>query len=153
MNLPENFMYTDCGERATLLWLLNYHFPKILASIDGIPTESLFRPPTSYLNPPGWIFAHMAVKERDHIAGFAQGVNDVPAKYAIFRGGKLPSEDDMQAAVTDAAELTAYYRQVRQKTADYLASIEDAQLKEVPGHVSQDPIREFFVRICRMRRR
>jgi hypothetical protein len=138
-------MYTDCGERATLLWLLNYHFPKILASIDGIPAESLFRPPIRYLNPPGWIFAHMAVKERDHIAGFVQGDSDVPARYTIFRGGRIPSEDEMRAAVTGAAELTAYYRQVRNKTADYLASIEDSQLKEVPGHVSQDPIREFLV--------
>ena len=145
MDLAQDFMYTDCGERVTLLWLLNYHFQKILASIDGIPDDSLFRRPAKHLNPPGWIFAHMAVKERDHIAGFVQGANDVPAKYAIFRGGRLPSEDEMRVSVADIAEITEYYRQVRGNTADYLASIEDSDLKDVPGHVNQDPIREFFV--------
>ena len=145
MDLAEDFMYTDCGERATLLWLLNYHFQKILTSIDRIPDNCLFRRPAKHLNPPGWIFTHMAVKERDHIAGFAQGANDVPAEYAIFRGGQLPSEDEMRAAVTDVAQITAYYRKVRAETADYLAFIKDSDLKNAPGHVNQDPIRECFV--------
>lgn len=142
---PEGFMYTDCGERATLLWLLDYHFPKIIASINDIPSDSLFRRPTEHLNPPGWILTHMAVKERDHIAGFAQGANDVPAKYAIFRGFDLPTEESMRAAVADLEEITQYYREVRAKTADYLEAIEDSDLKDAPGHVNQDPIRECFV--------
>ena len=145
MDLPGNFMYTDCGERATLLWLLDYHFEKILVSLGGVPADSMFRRPARYLNPPGWIFAHMAVKERDHVAGFAQGVSDIPARYSIFRGGELPSEHEMRASVAEIAEITDYYREVRRGTADYLASIEDANLKDVPGYVSHDPIREFFV--------
>lgn len=145
MDLAQDFMFTDCGERATLLWLLNYHFPKILGSVNGISYEFLFRRPAKHLNPPGWIFAHMAVKERDHIAGFAQGTNDVPAEYAIFRGGYLPSEDEMRAAMTNITEITAYYHKVRGQTADYLASISDSDLKNVPRHVNQDPIREFLV--------
>ncbi|MDP6361300.1 MAG: DinB family protein [Planctomycetota bacterium] len=145
MNLPDNFMYTDCGERASLLWLLNYHFQKILRSLDGIPADILFRRPAAHVNPPGWLLAHMAVKERDHIAGFAQGANDVPSRYEIFRGGELPSEQEMMEAVADAAEIADFYAEVRGKTAEYLASISDADLKGVPGHVNQDPIREFFV--------
>ncbi len=145
MNLPDNFMFTDCGERATLLWLLDYHFKKILHSLDGVPAEALFCRPVEYLNPPGWILAHMAVKERDHIAGFAQGANDVPAKYTIFRGGKLFSKDEMETAITDGAEIVRYYERVRAKTANYLATLEDSDLKNVPGYVNQDPIREFFV--------
>ncbi len=146
MNLPDNFMFTDCGEGATLLWLLNYHFPKILKSLDGIPYDSLFRRPASNINPPGWIYAHMAIKESDHIAGFAQYVNNVPDAYVIFRGGDgLPSEEKMRDAVPDVAEITEYYSGIRQNTADYLASIEDANLKDVPGYVSDGPIREFFV--------
>ena len=144
MDLPEDFMFTDCGERATLLWLLNFHFQKILVSLDGIPYDSLFRRPADNINPPGWIYAHMAVKESDHIAGFAQGVNNVPAPYVIFRGGGLPSEDIMRAAVPDVADIRRYYAKVRKNTADYLATIEDANLKDVPGYVNQDPIREFF---------
>ena len=40
---PADFRYTDCGERATLLWLLDYHFGTILAALDGVPHEALFR--------------------------------------------------------------------------------------------------------------
>ena len=146
MDLAENFMFTDCGERATLLWLLNYHFQKIHAALDVIPYDSIFRRPAENINPPGWIYAHMAVKESDHIAGFAQGVNHVPSQYVIFRGGgELPPEDEMRSAVPDVAGLKEYYAAVRSRTAGYLAIIEDTNLKDVPGYVSQGPIREFLV--------
>ena len=148
MRFTDNFMYTDCGEAGTLLWSLDYHFKKILSEAEGITPENLYRRPTDYLSPPGWILAHMAVKERDHIAGFAQGANDVPRKYGIFRGnpkGDLPPKEKMHEALPDVSSIISYYREVRAKTTVFLESLNDEDFKSVPGYINQDPLREFFV--------
>lgn len=148
MRFTDNFMYTDCGEAGTLLWSLNYHFKTILSEAEGITTENLYRIPMECLSPPGWILAHMAVKERDHIAGFAQGANDVPREYGIFRGnpeGILPPQEKMVAALPDVSSIISYYKDVREKTAVFLETLNDEDFKTIPGHINQDPLREFFV--------
>lgn len=147
------FMYTDMSERDFIRWNLGYSMPRVLATWDAIPEEQICKQPKPYLAAPAFVFGNIAVKERIHHAGFAGGINDIPEKYGIFHGFKMPTQDELEAAVDSKQELVDYWKDVRKKTLALLAGMSDSDLKRVPeksvisdGQPNRDnPIREVYV--------
>jgi hypothetical protein len=153
VTVEKPYMYTDMSERDFIKWNLEYSMPRVLAVWDAIPEEQICRQPKPYLAAPAFVFGNIAVKERIHHAGFAGGVNDIPKKYAIFHGFKMPTQAELEAAVDSKQALVDYWKDVRKKTLDLLSAISDADLKKVPdksvipdGQPNRDnPIREAYV--------
>jgi len=136
MNDQPEFMYTDLGERGLLLWGLDYSMNWIIDIFRAIPDSLLTRQPAEGIPSPAWTFGHIAVTERAHVGRVLQQVDDIPPRYNVFYGHDFPSaatEEDVRAAFESKDELVSYWKAVRQKTKEYLASITDDDLKNVPG--------------------
>jgi uncharacterized damage-inducible protein DinB len=147
-------MYTDMSERDLIKWTLDYTMPWIIDTFEAISDERICIRPREHINSAGWIFGHIAVKERIHIAGFAQGFNDIPGEFHMFHGfPPPPTEEQLREVIKSKETLIDYWRKVRQQTHEYLDRLSDADLKKVPeksvirdGEPNRDnPIREFFV--------
>ena len=147
-------MYTDMSERDLMKWMLDYTTPWIIETFQGIADDRICVRPSENINSAGWIFGHIAVKERIHIAGLAQGINDIPKEFYMFHGfPPPPTEEQLREVIRSREILIDYWREVRQRTYEYLAELSDADLKKVPeksviadGEPNRDnPIREYFV--------
>ena len=153
--MPEDkpYMYTDMSERDFIRWNLEYSMRRVLATWDAIPEEHICKQPKPYLAAPAFVFGNIAVKERIHHAGFAGGIDDIPKKYGIFHGFKMPTQAELEAAVESKQALVSYWKEVREKTLTLLAGMADSDLKKVPeksviadGQPNRDnPVREAYV--------
>ena len=149
------FMYTDLGEVGLIKWTLDYTMDWVIGTFESIPESCLFGRPRPNINAPAWIFGHIAVTERSHVAGFIQGnCSDIPEGWGpIFKGHGPPDEEDLKGAAKSRAHLISSWRGVRQQTHEYLDAISDADLKEEPKTSvlgendpnRRNPVREFFV--------
>ena len=147
------YMYTDMSERDFIRWNLDYSMRLVLATWDAIAEQYICKQPKPYLAALAFVFGNIAVKERIHHAGFACGINDIPEKYAIFHGFRMPTEAELETAVESKQALVDYWREVREKTLQLLAGMSDADLKNIPknsvisdGAPNRDnPIREAYV--------
>ncbi len=147
------YMYTDMSERSFIRWNLEYSMRRVLATWEAIPEEQICRQPRPYLAAPAFVFGNIAVKERIHHGGFAGGINDIPKRYGIFHGFKMPTQAELEEAVDSKQALVDYWLEVRDKTLALLAEMSDSDLKKVPeksvipdGQPNRDnPIREAYV--------
>lgn len=147
------YMYTDMSERDFIRWNLEYSMRRVLATWDAIPEEYICKQPKQYLAAPAFVFGNIAVKERIHHAGFAGGINDVPKKYFLFHGFRMPTQSELEAAVESKQSLVDYWKEVRQGTLQLLDAMSDSDLKKIPemsvipdGQPNRsNPIRESYV--------
>jgi hypothetical protein len=151
MNDQPGFMYTDLGERGLILWGLDYSMKWIIDIFRVIPDERLATQPAKGVPSPGWTFGHIAVAERAHIGRVLQHVDDIPSQYNVFYGHQYPvaaTEEQVRAAIRSKDDLISYWREVRGKTASYLASITDQDLKKIPDPrpPEGDPNRDNAIR-------
>ncbi len=145
--------YTDMSERAFIKWVLDYTMEQTIELFESIPEDHLCLRPGPNINAPGWVFGHLIGGERAMIGGFAQGVMDIPAKYGVFSGQSISTESQLRDALEPTDALTAYWREVRKQTHEYLDRLTDADLKSVPetsilpdnAVMRNKPIREYFV--------
>jgi uncharacterized damage-inducible protein DinB len=144
-------MYTDLGERGLILWGLDYSMKWIIDIFRAIPDELLSKQPAKGVPSPGWTFGHIIVAERAHIGRVLQHVNDIPSAYDVFYGCQYPvaaTEEQVRAAIRSKDDLISYWKEVRGKTASYLASITDQDLKKIPDPrtAEGDPNRNNAIR-------
>ena len=147
--------YTNMSERDLFKWQLDYTMPQIIDDFRAIPDSKLGWCPAEKTRSAGHIFGHIIHTERKHVGCYLQGVNDIPEKYKIFWSltHTDPTEEKILKAVGSKGELIKYWHEVRKKTYEYLDSISDEDLKEVPkksllpdNDINRlNPIREWFV--------
>ena len=153
MSADKPYMYTDMSERDFIRWNLDYSMRRVLATWDAIAEKYIYTQSKPYLAAPAFVFGNIAVKERIHHAGFTGGINDIPKKYEIFHGFKMPTQAELEAAVDSKQALVDYWTEVRKHTLELLAAMSDSNLKNVPeksvipdGQPNRDnPIREAYV--------
>lgn len=147
------FMYGPMDEAAFIRYVLDYTMERAIETFRRIPEDGLCGRPQAALNPPAWIFGHIAVTERKHVGYFLEGVDDIPARYHLFHTGARWAEDEVRKAFDTKDELIGYWREVREKTVRYLQSIRDEDLRRPPesefidqaGPNRENPMREWFV--------
>lgn len=148
------FMYRNMTERDFIFWNLEYTMNGVIETFKSIPDEWLCLRPHPNVLAPGWTFGHIAVTERVHVGMFLQGIDDIPTQYKLFYGRRafdIP-EEELSAAIQSKEALISYWREVREKTREYLHTITDTDLAKVPEkslHPPEvnrnNPIREWFV--------
>jgi len=80
-----------------------------------------------------WHAAHIAHRERTHIARIIQGVEGeiIPPKYEVF-GVEWRSVDDIRKSIDSVANVTEWIGKVRDESSDFIASLDEAGFHEVP---------------------
>ena len=101
---------TDMSERDFIKWNLDYTMERTIEVFESIPEEHLCLRPRPNINAPGWIFGHIITAERAMIAGFAQGVMDIPGKYWVFSGQSVPTESELRDVLKPKEALISYWR-------------------------------------------
>ena len=149
------FMYTDMTERDVYRWQLDYTMPMIIKDFEAIPDDKLGWRPAAKTRSAGQIFGHIIATERGHVRGFVQGIPDSGKGEDLFHSLTFcdPTEHEVLKAIPSKGQLIATWREVRRQTHEYLDSITDKDLKEVPKKTllpdndpnRQNPIREWFV--------
>lgn len=149
------FMYTDMSECDVYRWQLDYTMPMIIEDFESIPDDRLGWRPAEKSRSAGQIFGHVISTERRHIRGFLQGINDMEKDEKLFWSLTFrdPTVEDVQKAIPSKRQLIDSWREVRNQTHEYLDSIQDDYLKEIPRKTilpdndpnRENPVREWFV--------
>lgn len=151
--MEKPIQYTDMSERDFIKWNLDYTMEQIIKEFQSMPEEHLCVRPKPNINAPGWIFGHIMCAERAMIAGFTQGVMDIPGKYWVFSGQSIPTESQLRDVLEPKDALISYWHEIRRQTHEYLDQLTDADLKNTPeasilpdnDPLRNKPIREYFV--------
>lgn len=146
-------MYTDMKETQFIKWNLEYTEPLLLETFESFPEDKLLVPPKEGIDPPALIFANCIIKEAIHTQGFNQGEISIPDQYKCLLWWQGGSSDEKLQAISDRNELINLFRSVRELTYNYLDSLPDEKLKEVPKKSilpesdpnRGNPVREAFV--------
>ncbi len=132
--------------RDVIKYNLDYTMDWLIRKFELVPDDRIWVRPRPNINAPGWIFAHVAVTEREHVGAYLQGIDDVPPDWRrIFRIHRPPTDEELQAVAAPRPVFISYWQEVRQKTHEYLDSITDEDLLKVPekslhppGHPNSD---------------
>jgi hypothetical protein len=105
-----------------------------LREVDGLSEDQLFWTP----DPKGlcvlWQVGHIAHRERTHIGGFLQWLDGViiPPPYEVF-GPDWHSTEEIRQAVPSVEAVFAWVREVRQQSREYVESLTERDLKQIPA--------------------
>ena len=124
------------NEQETIVYALDYTMPWVIDIFREFPEDQIYRRPNSNFYAPAFIIGHIAVTERRHVGQFLLAIDDIPAAYAVFDGGRgyceqMCTEEELRSTAT-REEIIAYWEEVHRQTLDYLNSVTDADLATPP---------------------
>ena len=103
-----------------------------LAEIHDLGEEQLFWVPDERSFCILWHAAHIAHRERTHIARLIQGINDeiIPPQYDVF-GVDWCSVDDVRKSIDSVANVTKWIEEVRDESREFIATLDEAAFHKV----------------------
>jgi len=103
-----------------------------LSEIEGLTEEQLYWVPDPNSFCILWHVGHIAHRERVHLAIIIQGLSGavIPLQYDVF-GTEWCTPEEVRSSVGSVEEVLAWVRDVREKSHQYIATLDDAHLWEL----------------------
>ncbi|KPL04913.1 MAG: hypothetical protein AMJ73_03230 [candidate division Zixibacteria bacterium SM1_73] len=118
---------------AHFLYGKGFWYADPLREIDGLTEERLFWVPDPNSLCILWHVGHIAHRERTHIGRFLQGFKEsiIPPQFDVF-GTEWSSVERIRQSVDSVTSVLAWMREVREKSHEYIASLNDRDFSSVP---------------------
>jgi hypothetical protein len=104
-----------------------------LNEISGLDEQQLFWVPDENSLCMLWHAAHIAHRERTHIARIIQGIEGeiIPPQYEVF-GVDWCSVDDVRESIDSVGNVIKWIEEVRDGSTKFIASLDEADFHKVP---------------------